>query len=72
MEVYNADYSVLTGRKIVYFVVVKVLGIVYWQCVCQAGEDLAIKGVNSENITVNHFAENQIAIVYLIICTHTI
>jgi len=31
---------------------------VYWQCACQAGDDLVIKGVNNENITVNHFAEN--------------
>jgi hypothetical protein len=42
----------------VYFVVVKMLVIVYWQCVCQAGEDLMIEGVNNENIIVNHFAEN--------------
>jgi hypothetical protein len=42
----------------VYFVVVKMLVIVYGQCACQAGEDVVIKGVNNENITVNHFAEN--------------
>jgi hypothetical protein len=46
------------GRKTVYFVVVKMLVIVYWQCACQAGEDLMIKGVNNENSTVNHVAEN--------------
>jgi hypothetical protein len=53
----------------VYFVVVKMLVIVNWQCACQAGENLVIKGVNNENITVNHFAVVKFAIVYLTICT---
>jgi hypothetical protein len=42
----------------VYFVVVKMLVIVFWQCACQAREDLVIKGVINGNITVINFAEN--------------